>query len=193
MKKTSRKAQGRSSYIKSMVVAAFILGYLVFTVYKYGIERGIGITALTWAFFVFLTPVPSAGFILELPVRLLTNHKMLMTQYIVWCLGAAIVIPALLFSPQLFHTTALLSVFYYVLTNPVPYWSLLLLCGVGTLLSVHIIDEIMDEVEDEIRHYHRKHTPVLYMAVFVLVLIGIILAYDSMVSGFQLKWNLGLF
>ncbi len=192
-KKKVRRKKHKPQAGKFLIAAALILCYLLLTVDKHGVEQGVLITALTWAFFVFLNPAPTAGLVFELPIRLLTRHRLLVAQYMVWGVGAAIVLPALLLSPDLFHTTTPLAIFYHVLTNPVPYWSLLLLCGLGTFLSVYLVDKVVDEVENELNHHHRKHMPVLYLIVLALALIGIVLAYNAMISELQLVGHFELY
>ncbi len=167
---------------RAVFAILIVLIYLVLAAQKHGPEQGVGITVLTWAFFVLLTPVPSADLVLEIPLRLFTNYKMVVTHVFVWLVGAAVVVASLLMAPELFKSTTLLAIFYHVLTNPVPYWSLLFLCGIGTFMSVHIVDEVLEEVEHELKHHHRKHMPALHIVLFALVFIGILLAYNAIIS-----------
>ena len=46
----------------------------------------------------------------------------------------------------MYQTTFLTSLFYKILVTPWPYWTLLILCGIGTFLSIHAGDEIIDAV-----------------------------------------------
>jgi hypothetical protein len=84
-------------------------------------------------------------------------------------------------------------VLYHVLTNPFPYWGLLFLCGLGTFLSVHIVDEVMDGIEHELKHHHRKHMPAAQMAILGIVLISILLAYNSIITQLNIAGELSLF
>jgi hypothetical protein len=193
-KRSRRKRELHEHHIERFLfVIVLILAYLALTIHKHGIEEGIGITALTWAFFVVLTPVPSAGLIFEVPIRFLTNHKLVTGQFLVWGLAAAIVLPTALLSPHIFQSTSLLAVFYHILMNPMPYWSLLFTCALGTFLCAFIVDEMMDEVDDELHHHQRKHTPLFYLMLFAAVLAGLLLAYDSMLRGLNISGSMGLF
>jgi len=193
-KKAKRKPKPKEVHDHHMERCIFaivlLLAYLTLAVYKYGAEDGVGITVLTWAFFVLLTPVPFADLILELPLRLVTRAKMVVTHVFVWGAGALIVTTSILMAPDLFQTTTLLSIFYHVIMNPVPYWSLLFLCGMGTFLSVYIADEIMDEVEEHMKHHHRKHMSVLHMSAALLVFVGIVLAYWTMICHMGFNGNI---
>lgn len=187
IKRLQRKARfKRLDPMKFLLILLLIICYLGFSMYKHGIEEGIAITVLMWSFFVFLTPIPSAGLIFELPIRLLTKHKMMTTQYYIWAAGAVFVIPAFLFFPGIFDSTGPLKIFHYVLTNPIPYSILLLICAAGTAISVHLADEIVDEAEDEIIHHKRKHISWISVILFLVALAAILLTYENMVSTMDL-------
>ena len=162
-----------------LLIVALISLYLAYTVFTYGLEEGIEITGLTWAFFIFLTPVPIAGLAFELPIRIITNHKMIFTQLVVWSFGGLMVLSALLLSPNIFQSTSVLKLFYHVITNPIPYWTLFLLCAMGTFLSAHVADELIDRVESELHHHYRKHTPHTMLVLFLFFLLCIITAYNA--------------
>jgi hypothetical protein len=195
-KKTGRRTKRKlehNHYERFLFALVLILAYLALTVHKHGISEGIEITVLTWAFFVVLTPVPSAGLIFEVPIRFLTDHKLVTGQFLVWGLAGAVVLPTAILSPEIFQSTSLLALFYHILMNPMPYWSLIFTCALGTFLCAFIVDEMMDEVDDELHHHHRKHTPLFYLMLLAAVLAGLMLAYDSMLRTLEIHGTLQLF
>jgi hypothetical protein len=55
----------------------------------------------------------------------------------------------------------------HILTMPYPYWSILILSAVGTLLSIYLGDEMMDVTTHKARELHQQHG-FKYRAVLVL-------------------------
>lgn len=128
-------------FVAALVV---VLSYLAYTIVHYGVAQGIGVTVLTWAFFIFATPVADGGLLIAFPVRLLLGIRMLVTQYFVWATAAAIVIGYMIFSPATFDKTAITQLFYIILTTPWPLWIILALSAAGTYINLVFDDEIVD-------------------------------------------------
>jgi hypothetical protein len=160
-----------------MVAGLILSTHLFLTMQKHGLGQGLEVTALTWAFLVFLTPMPLAGVLIELPLKFFTNHSMIRIQMLVWALGLGITFAALAFFPQAFSSTSLLVLFLHVLTNPFPYWGLLGLCAMGTFISVYLVDDVVDEVKDELHHHHRKHMSSVQVIIAVAALALIIYTF----------------
>ncbi len=135
-----------SALQRFFLVVLVIAGYFAFTVYSYGLAQGIAVTALTWAFFVFATPIADGGFVLAFPIRLITGFRMLYTQIIVWIVGVILVASYMLYSPNTFSVTPLLELFYAILTNPWPLGIILLLSALGTFISIRFEDDVVDVV-----------------------------------------------
>ena len=134
----------KSQFIRFFLVLLVVLAYIGFAIYRYGFSHGLSVTALTWAFFIFATPIADAGFLVAFPVRLLIGLRMLTSQIIVWVIGAVIVGGFLLFDPSSFHTTGITRLFYAVLTTPWPLWLILILSAVGTFLNIKFDDTLYD-------------------------------------------------
>jgi len=67
-------------YIKFLIVASLFLIYLIFSILSFGLSHGILVSLLTWAFFVFCTPVADAGVLIDFPVRYITGIKMIYSE-----------------------------------------------------------------------------------------------------------------
>lgn len=127
-----------------LLVVVIVIAYFIYTVYSYGLSQGVGITALTWAFFVFATPVADGGFLIAFPIRLVTGFRMLYTQYIVWAVGCMLVVAFLVFNPAAFQRSPLTQLFYAILTTPWPLWLILVLSAAGTYLNILLDDKVVD-------------------------------------------------
>ncbi len=62
-----------------------------------------------------------------------------------------------------------------ILTQPYPYWSVILLSGAGTFLSIRFADELMDVVHHKDRFFFHRHAfkhEIILVVFFVVVLFG---------------------
>src|SRR6056297_222338 len=80
----------REGLIKFLLLLAVLLGYFGYLSWEYGLATGGLVAALTWSFFVLCTPVADAGFLLDLPIRLLFGVRMFMSEVLVWAFAIAI-------------------------------------------------------------------------------------------------------
>jgi len=99
---------------------------------------------LTWSFFVLSTPIPDGGIILDLPVRYFTGMKMIFSEIIVWAVAISLNVFNLLFNPEIYKKTFLLTIFKDILTTPVPYWIIIMLSALGTYFTLYVGDELYD-------------------------------------------------
>ncbi len=125
---------------------AVLVGYFMYLSMKFDFATGGMVSALTWSFFVLCTPVADAGFLLDFPIRLLFGLKMFVTELMVWILAIIINLVMLAANPAIYDTTALTAIFKRILVTPYPYWGIIVLCGIGTFLSVYFGDEVMDKI-----------------------------------------------
>ncbi len=153
--------------------------YLIFVIFKYGLKDGILVGLLTWSFFVFCTPVADAGFLVGFPARILAGIRMLHSQILVYFIATAIVLFSLTFSPEVFEKTILLKIFKTILLNPFPYWIIIVICAIGTFLSVLFGDELMDVFKHDERKIWKKHgfTHNLVILLFLFILCFLIYFY----------------
>lgn len=133
-----------SGHNRFWLVLLVVLAYAAFTISSYGVTQGLSVTALTWAFFVFATPIADGGFVVAFPIRLITGFRMLYTQIIVWIIGAVLVGLFMVYSPVTFEKTSILMLFHAILTTPWPLWIILVLSAIGTFVSIKFDDDVVD-------------------------------------------------
>ncbi len=156
-----------------LVLIIFLL-YFAYVSYRFGVGHGLWITLLTWSFFVFCTPVADAGFLLDFPLRVITGIRMIKSEALVWTFVILLNVVTLATHPELYEKTLILSIFYHILTNPVPYWSIIILSFIGTFLSIYFGDELLDVVYHHERTkyllHKDKYQVVAFLAIFLLTL-----------------------
>lgn len=130
--------------IRFLLLLGVFVAYFLFLSWKYDVATGGMVSALTWSFFVLCTPVADAGFLLDFPVRLIADIRMLVSEIAVWIIAIFINVWALNFYPHYYDKTVLTQLFHKILITPWPYWGVILLCAFGTFFSIWLGDEIMD-------------------------------------------------
>ena len=157
-----------------LIALAIFLAYFVYVVNEFGLEKGVHVALLTWSFFVLSTPIADAGLLLDFPLRILTGIRMIYAEVVVWIIAIAMNVYSLLFTPEIYQTTTLLQLFYHILTNPFPYWAIIVLSCIGTFLSIHFGDELLDVIfhRERVKYFtHKeKYELIALLAVFLLVL-----------------------
>lgn len=165
----------RHTLLKFVAVVLLLLIYFAVTARRFGAQEGLFISALTWSFFVFCTPIADAGALLDLPLRLLTGIRMLYAEMAVWAVSLGVLVSGALFAPGLFEKTLLLQLYEHIIADPWPNWLIIGLSAVGTFLSVLFGDELLDvSLHRERETYHRyglKHQLIILLFLIVLVLI----------------------
>jgi hypothetical protein len=135
-----------------------------------------GITALlTWSFFVLCTPIADAGFLLDFPLRLLFGIRMLVSEIAVWTVAIVANIVSLNYFSGYYETTELTRLLHTIMTTPYPYWSIVILSGIGTFLSIRFADELLDVVHHGERHFFHRHGhkhEIVIILFFIVVFFG---------------------
>ncbi len=131
---------------KFLLLLTILIGYFAYLSWKFDVETGGWVAALSWSFFVLCTPVADAGFLLDSPIRLVTGIKMIVTEIIVWVLAISINTATIWINPEIYQTTFLTKIFHDILVTPFPFWSIIILCFMGTFLSIHFGDEIYNSI-----------------------------------------------
>jgi len=98
----------RNVLMKFILVLSVFIGYFIFISNEYGIQEGFFVSILTWSFFVLCTPVADAGFLIDFPLRLITNIKMLFAESFIWIIAISLNIYAFFFSPEIYTKTKIL-------------------------------------------------------------------------------------
>jgi hypothetical protein len=160
---------------KFLSLFILLLGYFSYLSVQYDIMTGGIASILTWAFFVLCTPIADAGFLLDFPLRLIFGIRMLVSEIVVWAIAITVNIISLVYFVEYYETTALTRLLYEILTTPYPYWSIILLSGVGTFLSIKFADELMDVLHHKDREFFHRHGykhELIIVAFFIAVFIG---------------------
>ncbi len=187
LKKEARKIVSWTGYelhehpmIRFFIVFVFLLGYFIFTSFKFGMDQGFLISLLTWSFFVLCTPIADAGVLFDLPLRIFLGVRMIFSELFVWLFAISLNIVSLLIFPSIYDATIILSLFQYILSHPLPYWGIVLLSALGTFMSVLFGDELIDvasEQKDK-RHHHKNHKAKHHLLLFIFLIILVLILYD---------------
>ncbi len=169
----------------ALVLSVFVL-YFLYISYKFGIKQGFLVALLSWSFFVLSTPIADAGFLFDFPIRLILNIKMWLSELFVWLFAIALNLYVFFVNPQLYQSTALLKIFYILLSNPWPYWSIIFLSALGTFLSVYFADEMIDTTFHKDRVKYKRHRR-LYLLVAMVFLFSFVFFFY-----YELLGSLGL-
>ncbi len=161
------------------MVFFIVLLYFLYVSFHFGWKYGIVITLLTWSFFVLCTPIADAGLLLDFPLRVLLGIRMIKSEMAVWAFAITLNIFFLTFNPEVYNTTVLLQLFYHILTTP-SYWIIIVLSAIGTFLSIHFGDELLDVIfhRDRIKYFTHKE---LYELIVFLTIILLVIALYEMV------------
>lgn len=172
----------RHSLGKFIFLLLFLIAYFLFISKEYGVEHGLVITALTWSFFVLCTPIADAGFLLDFPARVIADIRMFYTEVAVWITAISINVYALTSIPEIYGKTFLLKLLSHILLHPYPFWGIVVLCGIGTFISVYLGDELMDIVSYNERERHSRHKFKHDLVVFLFIILAVIALYDFLLQ-----------
>jgi hypothetical protein len=162
----------RSVLIKFLLVAVVFVGYFLWMSQKYGAEQGFYVAFLTWSFFVLCTPIADAGFLIDLPLRLITKIRMLHSEIIVWSIAISLNIYTFFIHPEVYADTKLLHLFQHILEKPFPFWLIIFVSGLGTFVSILFGDELLDKANHHERDLHKKHK-IKYRWVVMIFILGL--------------------
>lgn len=175
------------SLFKFLVLIAILIAYFLYMSWKYDASTGLGVSILTWSFFVLCTPIADGGFILAFPIRLLFKIKMSITQAVLWFVAVGINIYFMTLSPESYDFTFITKLLKHILSEPYPYWSILIISALGTFLSILFGDEMMNVAKHKDREkYHRHGTK--YRSLIVLGLgVLTVIAYYYLLSSLHVN------
>ena len=162
-------------FYKFVLLCFLLLSYFSYLSFRYDFVTGGIASVLTWTFFVLCTPIADAGFLLDFPLRLLFGIRMFISEIAVWVLAIAVNVVSLIYFAEYYETTTLTRLLHAILTMPNPYWSVILLSGAGTFLSIRFADELMDVVHHREREFFHRHSfkhEIVIIVFFIFVLIG---------------------
>jgi hypothetical protein len=172
--------------LKFLALVVTLVAYFGYMAYKYDAATGFGLAVLSWSFFVLCTPIADGGFILAFPVRLLFGIKMAITQIIVWFLAISVNGYMLWAQPETYDLSLITQILHRILVEPWPYWSILIVSALGTILSIYFGDEMMDVTQHHERKKHHAHG--FKYRIILVVGLGLltVIAYYELLSTLHL-------
>jgi len=170
------------------ILLIFII-YITFSIIKFGGEKGLLVSFLTWSFFVLCTPIADAGVLLDFPIRMITGLKMVYSEIFVWVVAISLNIYSFTISQGLYDSTLILKVFHNILIEPFPYYSIIILSGIGTFLSVLFGDELIDLSygHKNERTHHKSHHLKYKIIAFIILFIFIFVIYDLLLHHMNIE------
>ena len=176
----------KHSTIRFIALISILFGYIAYAMYKYGTSNGLFITALSWSFFIFCTPIADAGFLVAFPTRLLFKIRMIYTQIGAYLIAILFVGVAFIRDTSLFSKTILLRLFYAIITTPI-YWIILILSFVGTILSIYFGDELLDVAKFDQAKKYQKHISKYKLLATITTIIMTIIIYDFLIKSMNIS------
>jgi hypothetical protein len=164
----------RKGIEKFLILCSIFVAYTLYLSMKYDFVTG-GLSALlTWSFFVLCTPIADAGFLIDFPLRLLFNIRMVLSELFVWGIAIGTNFIALNWYPNAYDTTGLTRIFHTILTTPNPYWIIIFLSAIGTFLSLFFGDALFDifRKKEGLLMGLKEH---LYQIILMVVIFGLTL------------------
>jgi hypothetical protein len=67
-----------------------------------------------------------------------------------------------------------------IITTPFPYWTIILLSGIGTFLSIRFGDELMDVLHHKDRSFYLRHHFKHEIILFIFFLLVLFAYYEFM-------------
>lgn len=177
----------KRTLIKFIGLTAILVAYYLYVSWKFDASTGFEVTLLSWSFFVLCTPIADGGFIIAFPVRLLFGIKMSITQAVTWFIAAGINIFALIATSNTYELTFLTRLLKRILTEPYPYWSILVLSALGTFLSIYFGDEMMDVTMHQNRVKFKQHNLKYKLVLLVGFTVLIVLSYYHLISSLNIE------
>lgn len=166
----------RNKIIKFILLILIVLSYFIYVSYKFGLSRGSIVTLLSWSFFVLCTPIPDGGFLIDFPIRLITNIKMKRTEIAVWTIAISANIYAEIAKPSIYSSTKLLTLLHKIIDTPFPYWLIILISATGTFSSLYLGDNIINQISN--KNYIKKKN----LTISIILISTTILLYGLLLK-----------
>lgn len=175
------------TFLKFLGLIGVLLAYFFYMSWKYDAETGFGVAIVSWSFFVLCTPIADGGFILAFPIRLLFGVRMAVTQIVVWFIAIGLNLYFLNFAEKTYELSYITRLLSEILTTPYPYWGILVLSALGTLLSIYFGDEMIDVTKHSDRKKYHKHGFTYRIVAVVALGLLTVVAYYNLISELNVK------
>lgn len=172
----------RSKVRKFLLLLFIITGYFGYLSFEYGVATGGLVAILTWSFFVLCTPIADAGFLIDFPIRLVTNVRMFVSEILVWMIAISVNIYALTYESNIYDKELLTTLLKHTILTPYPYWAIIFLSAVGSFLSIYFGDEMFDIIKDHAQKSHAKHHFKIKTISLIVLAIVIFITYYFLIE-----------
>jgi len=177
----------RHALLRFMLLILVLIVYLFWMIHRFGSKSGLEITALTWSFFIFCTPIADAGFLLAFPIRIIMGIRMLTSQIYVFSVAFFLDFYFFFFHKELFSETFLLKIFQKIIEKPFPYWSIIILSIIGTFISIYFGDELFDTIRHDQRVKYKKHRLKHRFVIAIFLFTATFLIYRMLIKDLGIK------
>ena len=107
---------------------------------------------------------------------------MFIAEIFVWTLALSINIYAVLFKPNIYEKTKILNLFKYILENPFPFWSIILISMIGTFISIEFGDELLNKTQHKQRKIYQKNKYNFRIIIIFFLFIIFFILYDFLLK-----------
>lgn len=159
-------------FYRFICVSIILIIYFLYVCWKYGITQGIGVTLITWSFFIFGTPLADADAIVDFPIRVFTDIPMHITEIYLFIIAALISLWYYIYNRVIFQYTFLTKIVYKMITNPFSlYGFIVVLSLIGSVISAFFENAIYDLII-----YKKTNLPIplISFGIFIFSLVWII-------------------
>jgi hypothetical protein len=175
--------------VRFVVVLMLIIAYALYIGKSNGLKDGFLISFLTWSFFVLCTPIADAGILIDLPMRIVANVKMIYSEIAVWVIAILLNIFTYFYNPSIYENTIILSLFKHIIDKPFPYFIVIILSAFGTFLSIYVADSFFNPKIKKKESFEFLSKYKIYIFIFIFILILVV--YDFLLN--KLGINIPLF
>jgi hypothetical protein len=121
-------------HITKFTLITLFLGLVAAALWiEQGFKNALHTILLTWSLFILCIPANHGKIIIGLPARFLFGKPCAHTQVITVSLATLINLFTYLIIPAAYFSTILTHLLLRIISNPWPYWSIILVCALGTL------------------------------------------------------------
>ena len=128
------------------IITIFYIIYAIYAMLYNSITVGFESTILFWSFCVLATPIPEAGIIFDLPLKIFFNMNMILSQIIVTFIAIIITLYYYVYNIKCFETTKIL--YYYKLIIDNKQASIFIISAAGTFTGLYAIEWLIDNIDN---------------------------------------------
>lgn len=113
-----KNIQNLKGFYKFIIILGIFIFYFIYVASLFGIRDGLSITLLTWAFFVFFTPITDSDILFNFPMKVITNIDMQYTELFVIILGSLIIGSYYIIDVNIFNKTTHTTLIKKIIEHP---------------------------------------------------------------------------